>query len=238
MDLYNESSAVKLDLIRPALVEEAGGRWTVVRKGEVADAERVNKTRQPVEELPRLDAAFTSSPNRGKAAAEEREAPQKLTRADVEAALAHGVSLRDKDLSGLDLSNLRFEGIDLAGSNLSKTRNENTVYESSRLEGANFSDAVFRNSTIERVFAVNSRWDRAQFDQTSIVFSNFVGAKFRGAVFRDTARSVDPEERPRARLGPLRRPRGIPAWQQNRPGEQKAAVGANLPPVRGRGSRK
>ena len=52
----------------------------------------------------------------------------------------------------------------------------------------NFSDAVFRNSTIERVYAVNSRWDRAQFEQSNILFSNFGNASFRDAVFRDMPR--------------------------------------------------
>ena len=99
-----------------------------------------------------------------------------------------------KDLSGLDLSNLRFDGVNLAGSNLSNTRNSNTAYESSRLDGANFSDAVFRDSTIEHVFGVNSRWDRAQFDQTSMVFNNFGNASFRDAAFRDRVLSRDREE--------------------------------------------
>jgi hypothetical protein len=52
-------------------------------------------------------------------------------------------------LSGLDLSNLRFEGVNLDGSNLSNTRNVNTTYESSSLDGANFSNATFSNSTIK-----------------------------------------------------------------------------------------
>lgn len=119
---------------------------------------------------------------------------ERLTRPDVERALQTGASLPHKDLSGLDLSNLKFDGINLAGSNLSGTRNINTTYEASRLDGVNFSDAVFRNSTIERVYAVNSRWDRAQFDQTNIVFSNFGNASFRDAVFRDMSHT--PEQGP------------------------------------------
>jgi phage/plasmid primase-like uncharacterized protein len=119
---------------------------------------------------------------------------ERLTRADVERALQTGASLARKDLSGLDLSNLKFEGINLAGSNLSGTRNLNTTYEASRLDGVNFSDALFRSSTIERVYAVNSRWDGAQFDQTNIVFSNFGNASFRDAVFRDMPRTRDREE--------------------------------------------
>ena len=119
---------------------------------------------------------------------------ERLTRADVERALQTGVSLAQKDLSGLDLSNLKFEGINLAGSDLSGTRNLNTTYEASRLDGVNFSNALFRSSTIERVYAVNSRWDGAQFDETNVVFSNFGNASFRDAVFRDMPRTRDREE--------------------------------------------
>ena len=126
---------------------------------------------------------------------------ERLTRLDVESALQTGASLAHKDLSGLDLSNLKFDGINLAGSNLSGTRNINTTYEASRLDGVNFSNAVFRNSTIERVYAVKSRWDRAQFDQTNIVFSNFGHASFRDAVFRDMRRTREqgPSEQKQSR---------------------------------------
>jgi phage/plasmid primase-like uncharacterized protein len=127
--------------------------------------------------------------------AQTRNKPlERLTRPDVERALQTGASLAQKDLSGLDLSNLKFDGINLAGSNLSGTRNVNTTYEASRLDGVNFSDAMFRNSTIERAYAVNSRWDGAQFDRTNIVFSNFANASFRDAVFRDTPRAQKQEQ--------------------------------------------
>jgi phage/plasmid primase-like uncharacterized protein len=218
--LTEKDASVKLELMRPALVERAGDQWIVVQRGEVADAQRVNQKDRVEEGLENNHGSLAMAPAKtpetesrkgpvhqapgevagareqsvGAATPEKNEILRKLTRAEVEAALAQGSSLRNKDMSGLDLSGLRFEGVDLSGSNLSKTRNINTTYEASRLDGADLSDAVFRKSAIERVFAVNSRWNRAHFDQTSIIFNNFGRASFRDAAFRGTVRSVDREE--------------------------------------------
>jgi uncharacterized protein YjbI with pentapeptide repeats len=149
------------------------------------------------EQQPASARADESGSRHGDTPMEGQSGLERLNRAELERALAQGASLHHKDLSGLDLSNLRFEGVNLAGSNLSNTRNVNTTYKDSRLDGVNFSDATFRNSAMERVFAINSRWDRAQFDETSIVFSNFGNASFRDATFRDLARSADREDPPR-----------------------------------------
>ena len=121
---------------------------------------------------------------------------ERLTRQDVEKALKSGESLSFKDLSGLNLSNLRFENIDLSGSDLSRTENVNTLYRSSRAAGANFSGAMFRDSTIQRVYAFESKWDGAQFEQTNILGNNFARASFHNAVFRDQARTVNQEQSP------------------------------------------
>jgi phage/plasmid primase-like uncharacterized protein len=171
-----------------AAAAETGG-------GLAGDAGAQQARKNPHRKAGVIDAQPSSRSAAIAEASGEHKPLERLTRQDVGRALQSGASLAQKDLSGLDLSNLKFDGINLAGSNLSGTRNINTTYESSRLDGANFSDAVFRNSTIEHVFAVNSRWDRAQFDQTSIVFSNFGNASFRDAAFRDMALTRDRDER-------------------------------------------
>ncbi len=195
----------------------------------------VGEAQPPRENLHRKPATAEQPRNRSAADVPVEEKPLgRLTRKDVEHALQSGASLAQKDLSGLDLSNLKFDGINLAGSNLSGTRNINTTYESSRLDGANFSDAVFRNSAIDHVFAVNSRWDRAQFDQTTIVFSNFGNASFRDATFRDIERTREREEPSRkqaqgggeggdTRAGEATREPGRARW-----GEVAARAGAFL----------
>jgi len=159
------------------------------RYAAASDLEVENESRSRYEKPAARDGQRTRAADPKPETQTPNERLERLTRPDVERALQTGASLAHKDLSGLDLSNLKFDGINLAGSNLSGTRNINTTYEASRLDGVNFSDAVFRNSAIERVYAVNSRWDRAQFDQTNIVFSNFGNASFRDAVFRDMPRT-------------------------------------------------
>jgi phage/plasmid primase-like uncharacterized protein/uncharacterized protein YjbI with pentapeptide repeats len=172
--------------------------------------EEVSMSKENGAEQPARDSVSNAEP------APVSRVLERLTRADVERALQTGASLAQKDSSGLDLSKLRFEGINLASSNLSSTRNVNTTYEASRLDGINFSDALFRSSTIERVYAVNSRWDRAQFDQTNIVFSNFGNASFRDALFRDMPRTRNREEHARKQSKSEDSPGNSQATQESR----------------------
>ena len=185
------------ETVRPDAQRSLTSRPLSKQEVSMSEQQYATRSEQEVENgsRPAYEEAVARREQRPRAADPQPEAQfpnqrlERLTRPDVERALQTGANLAHKDLSRLDLSNLKFDGINLAGSNLSGTRNINTTYEASRLDGVNFSEAVFRNSTIERVYAVNSRWDRAQFDQTNIVFSNFGNASFRDAVFRDMPRT-------------------------------------------------
>ena len=95
---------------------------------------------------------------------------EKLTRQQVIDALQNDLSLRDKDMSWVDLSGLTFHGKDLSGSNLSNTINRGTVYRKCFALATDFSGAQFENSLISENVAAASIWNEAKMSNT--MFSN------------------------------------------------------------------
>ncbi|MBB3457500.1 uncharacterized protein YjbI with pentapeptide repeats [Rhizobium sp. BK313] len=90
-----------------------------------------------------------------------------------------GANLRDVDFSGLDLRSTFFERADLTNARFVGANLEGAVFTEAMLRGADFSGAVMNKVNLSKAVLRDSRLDRCQLNNCTLVGTDFTGASAR-----------------------------------------------------------
>ena len=101
------------------------------------------------------------------------------------------LALRENDLRGLQLAELRADGLDLGecdlrDSTLRGVRWRGCSLRDARLEAADFSDAVLRTCDLDGVRAAGAHFTRARLENSTARGARLDGADFSSAILTDT----------------------------------------------------
>lgn len=111
---------------------------------------------------------------------DEMGIPRPMTRKQVQEALRRGHSLEDRDLRGVDLAGICFEGVSLRGAKLAEAN----------LSGCSFRQADLSHASLWQANLQDAVLDGATLEETDLDLANldgctFLGARVRKAIFPD-----------------------------------------------------
>ena len=198
---------VREDLGAPRAAADVAASLTALDEPRLAPASEGEKARvepESAESFRLADhlSAFAASAGAGifaaraaraaTAAPGHRPPPAPPSRAEVEALVRDGKSLRGRDLSGADL-----QGVDLSRQDLT-----GVIFARARLGGARFAAAKLAGVNLSAIDAAASVWDGADLSRADLTGAKLAGASFLGAILEGA--SLAGAHLAEARLGEAR----------------------------------